>query len=206
MARFRDLALFRRAIKICEKSRPENLSVFKKLIVLETPESDDLGIMETQTRTTRTNKIKAAVKTKPPPRRKSTRKQRYVFVSSILKTKTYQDYFDPSPEVEKRLLSLADLKPKKSHRKKDAHEMDQDIETLQPDLPPAVETPNQAQVVNAESESQTQAETQLVIDTQDKDTESISELKRKTLPLSQDQPRKTKKVKISMAPAVDLGD
>lgn len=66
-------------------------------------EQDDLGLMETSTRSAK-NKSK-----KPKNRRNPARKSRYKFVNSVVHTKGYQDYFDPSPEVEKRVLSLADL-------------------------------------------------------------------------------------------------
>lgn len=36
-------------------------------------------------------------------------KPRYVFVRKIMKEHKYKDYFDPDPEVEKKLLGLEDL-------------------------------------------------------------------------------------------------
>ena len=36
-------------------------------------------------------------------------KQKYVFVRKIMRERKYKDYFDPDPEVEKRLLGLEDL-------------------------------------------------------------------------------------------------
>ena len=61
--------------------------------------------METRTRNAK-NKKKG---TKSNSRRRTTLKQRYVFVPSVVSTPIYQDYFNPVPEVEKRVLSLADL-------------------------------------------------------------------------------------------------
>lgn len=60
--------------------------------------------MEEDPKTSRGKTVK-----KPPPRRKTTVKQRYVFVKEIKRDRIYRDYFDADPEVEKRLLGLEDL-------------------------------------------------------------------------------------------------
>ncbi len=55
--------------------------------------------------------------------------------------------------------------------------------------------------------SQTQAETQLMLETQEEEMDvDNAELKRKTTGSSDGNYRKNKKVKISIGPAVDLGD
>ena len=59
---------------------------------------------------------------------------------------------------------------------------------------------------NVQEGSQTQAETQLMLETQPEDLEPDSRIKRKTTASSDEGSRMTKKVKISIGPAVDLGD
>lgn len=75
-------------------------------IVLENQEQDALGIMETNTRASKSKKKGSRAK---PTRRKTMQKSRYVFVRESLKTQEYQDYFNPNPVVERRLLDLDDL-------------------------------------------------------------------------------------------------
>ena len=59
----------------------------------------------------------------------------------------------------------------------------------------------------SQNESQTQAETQLLLETHlEEGLDSSSDLKRKTTVLSDEATRKTKKVKVSIGLAVDLGD
>ena len=77
--------------------------------------------------------------------------------------------------------------------------------------PPAPAPVTQAQdpmPMDAEQvESQTQAETQLMLETQEgEDVDPAGELKRKTTALSDEMARKAKKIKVSIGPAVDLGD
>ena len=52
---------------------------------------------------------KAGAKTKASQRRKNLQKPIYVFVQTIKNEDVYKDYFNPDPEVEKRLLGLSDL-------------------------------------------------------------------------------------------------
>ncbi len=42
-------------------------------------------------------------------RRKNLQKPVYVFVQNVKNEDFYKDYFNPDPEVEKRLLGLSDL-------------------------------------------------------------------------------------------------
>lgn len=62
--------------------------------------------METNTRALRSKNKKGSRK---PAQRKTMQKAHYVFVRESLKTQEYQDYFDPNPVVERRLLDLDDL-------------------------------------------------------------------------------------------------
>ncbi|KAI0934776.1 hypothetical protein AcW1_006192 [Taiwanofungus camphoratus] len=144
MARFRDLAIMRRAIKVFETYEPESLSSFTKVIgcdsavagqlfkrletegfiTLKTRESDSLGLMETSVHATK-GKGKASGKARQSHRLRTLQKPKYVFVQASINSKAYQDYFDPEPEIEKKLLGLSDLKPRrKSHKKKAVHDMD----------------------------------------------------------------------------------
>ena len=52
---------------------------------------------------------KANPKTRASQRRKNLQKPVYVFVQAIKTENAYQDYFNPDPDVEKRLLGLSDL-------------------------------------------------------------------------------------------------
>ncbi|KAF7792377.1 hypothetical protein EIP86_003414 [Pleurotus ostreatoroseus] len=218
MAKFRDLALFRRAIKVCETCNPESLSAFTKLIgfiALESKEQDDLGIMETNTRASK-SKNKKGSKSKQA-RRKTMQKSRYIFVREIKKTQEYKDYFNPNPEVEKRILGLDDLacyfKPTKksnhNHASKARNTVTDSAEVV-PETPSFSQHDDVEMVIPAPDPidgSQTQAETQLMLETQEEDMDvDDSELKRKTTDSSDDDGRKTKKIKISIGPAVDLGD
>lgn len=57
---------------------------------------------------------------------------------------------------------------------------------------------------NPQEGSQTQPETQFVPDSQDE--ASLSDMKRKSTNLSNGEERAFKKIKVSIGPAVDLGD
>lgn len=46
---------------------------------------------------------------KQPARRRTAQKHKYIFNRGIIQDETYQDYFNPDPEVEKRLLELEEL-------------------------------------------------------------------------------------------------
>ncbi len=72
---------------------------------------DDTGFIETTSLSTkrRGRGGKANPKTKASQRRKNLQKPKYVFVQAIKNDNAYNDYFNPDPEVEKRLLELSDL-------------------------------------------------------------------------------------------------
>ena len=54
------------------------------------------------------NNGKAKTKSRQP-RRKTMQKPLYVFVGASTLSQAYKDYFDPGPEVEKKVLGLSDL-------------------------------------------------------------------------------------------------
>ncbi|TDL24968.1 DNA-binding protein [Rickenella mellea] len=118
MLNFKDIATFRRAIKLAETKQPESLKSFKRVmgdcpaslaqqlwkrlemegfIILEITETDSSGMLVTRTQVKSSHK-KAKRKTKET--------SRYIFNFPIKKTAVYNDYFDPCSEVEKKLLGL----------------------------------------------------------------------------------------------------
>ncbi|TFK54684.1 DNA-binding protein [Heliocybe sulcata] len=186
IAKFKDLALFRRAVKLAEERDPESLSEFCKIIGCEAAVAGQLfkrleaeGILKVSSpRGHSTDCIQVSLKSKAKgkqAKRKNLQKKSYRFVRSSKRSVAYHDYFSPDPDVEKRILGLSELS------------ISNNI------LPPP----------GAYAGSQTQAETQIMADPalalQDKD------LKRK-LRSSDDQPKLSKKVKISVVSGVDLGD
>ncbi|KAJ3013263.1 hypothetical protein NUW54_g1639 [Trametes sanguinea] len=124
IAAFKDLAIQRRGIKVFEAHAPKGLSEFTKLIdcdstvagqvfkrleaegfiAQEIRETDGSGFLETTMRTSkRKTRPKAAIKGKAGQNRKALQKPVYVFVQAIKNDDIYKDYFNPEPEVEKRL-------------------------------------------------------------------------------------------------------
>ncbi|KAI0344853.1 DNA-binding protein [Trametopsis cervina] len=221
MEKFKDLALFRRAIKICEISSPDSLSLFTKLlgceslvsnqlfkrlenegfIALQAVETDDHNLTQTNTRRQKNRNRSGKLSNS---RRKSAQRSKFGFVHSMLRSQEYNDYFTPNSEAEKRLLGLADLNPKKSLRDnivREETDMEQDeTESGQANAGDRI-PPLKHQL--GEEESQTQPETQLAPDSQE--SEAAHDLKRKTAAPSEDE-RRMKKVKMSIGPTVDLGD
>ncbi|KAI0807770.1 HORMA-domain-containing protein [Fomes fomentarius] len=142
IARFKDLAILRRGIKVFETHAPDGLSAFTKLIgcdsmvagqifkrleaegfiAQETREADDSGFMETTSLVTKRKGRggKANPKTKTAQRRRNLQKAVYLFVLAVKNEDVYKDYFNPDPEVEKRLLELSDLLKRKT-RSADDH-------------------------------------------------------------------------------------
>lgn len=78
-------------------------------IAQEVREADESGFMETTSLASKKKTKKVNAKTKAAQRRKVLQKPVYVFVQAIKSEQAYQDYFNPDPEVEKRLLGLSDL-------------------------------------------------------------------------------------------------
>lgn len=77
----------------------------------ENREVDDTGFIETKTVSSK--RKGRSGKPNPNPRtglrRRKLQKPVYVFVETIKDEEVYKDYFNPDPEVEKRLLGLSDL-------------------------------------------------------------------------------------------------
>ena len=67
-------------------------------IVLEVTESDKIGLMETQARTSRSNAKRKG--------KSSKQIEKYVFNSACKRTALYRDYFDPDSDAEKEMLGL----------------------------------------------------------------------------------------------------
>ncbi|KAG1823276.1 HORMA domain-containing protein, partial [Suillus variegatus] len=122
IARYKDLALFRRAIKIYEVYQPSSASLFRVhtgcdtalvgqlltrleeegFIAVESIVSDELGIGVARSHA---KKGKKGVKSK---KQKELQKTKYVFLSKAKRSKAYADYFNPLTEVENRLMGLSD--------------------------------------------------------------------------------------------------
>ncbi|KAJ3980132.1 HORMA domain-containing protein, partial [Lentinula detonsa] len=118
--KFRELASFRRAIKVAEKHSPltavkfaqamgcENTQarqLIKRLetegfMVEENTTTDEIGFVQSRAKTT---KGKGKGKMKP---RRGLQKQKFMFNRKSLRTQEYEDYFDPSLKVESRLPGI----------------------------------------------------------------------------------------------------
>ncbi|KAJ6490669.1 HORMA domain-containing protein [Mycena vitilis] len=214
MSKFKDLALFRRAIKVAEVNNPDSVATFARLvgcdnvlarqlfkrlenegfIVEQSTEIDDLGFAST-TRSSGKSKTKG----KQPKQRKNVQKSKYAFNRESLSTPEYLDYFNPDHSVESRLLGLpqtkANVKSRSTHPS--AADDTPDISTMvPPSLPTMTTLPQEPQT----QMTQTQDETQL--DTMDLFPPPLQNKR----PHSNDGARPKKKVKISLAPAVDLAE
>ncbi|KAF8623560.1 hypothetical protein AX15_006330 [Amanita polypyramis BW_CC] len=197
MSKFRELALFRRAIKVAELRKPTTLMEFNSFFgsdhglarqLFKRLESegfmfdrltvvDDFGLTEAQTKNTR-NRTKPKKKV---TKRKAVQKPTFVFNRTSKVSQAYLDYFNPDPEVESRLMGLSELKT--SSATYNIHNTNV-----------AVRTRSSAMCIDIAS--QTQEETQLV---------ALASL---TLGEQRDQDasRPRKKVKISVATGVDLAE
>ncbi|KAJ4478474.1 HORMA-domain-containing protein [Lentinula aciculospora] len=120
--KFRELASFRRAIKIAEKHSPltavefaqamgcENTQarqLIKRLetegfIAEETTIADEIGFVQTRAKTMK-GKGKGTKQTRP---RRGLQKQKFMFNKNSVRSQEYKDYFDPNSEAESRLLGL----------------------------------------------------------------------------------------------------
>ncbi|KAK7038157.1 HORMA domain-containing protein [Favolaschia claudopus] len=210
MSKFKDLALFRRAIKVAELYNAESAAVFAPLvgcenvlarqlfkrlenegfIVEQMTEIDDLGL------TQRVTRGKSKAKGKQPKQRKNVQKTRYTFNRASLSTTEYSDYFDPA--AESRLLDLPQTKSNvKSRPAVQADTSHTTPAQHPPSLPPMTTL--------APEETQTQTEAQTQADTQFDPMDIVPPQNNKRQ-LSNDGPRPKKKVKISLAPPVDLAE
>ncbi|KAJ7286365.1 HORMA domain-containing protein [Mycena rebaudengoi] len=216
LSKFKDLALFRRAIKVAEMHNPESAAdfakflgcdnvlarqVFKRLetedfIVEQSTELDDLGFAQN----TRSGKGKAKSKGKGK-QRKNVQKTKYIFNRSSLSTTEYSDYFNPDHRVESRLLGLPQTKANvKTHIKPPVTASSNASATMPPPPPPLPLVPPPQN----QNDSQTQEESQTQQETQPMDLSPVPLHTKR--PLSNDGQRPKKKIKISMAPAVDLAE
>ncbi|KAJ7481133.1 HORMA domain-containing protein [Mycena galericulata] len=210
LSKFKDLALFRRAIKVAEHHNPAAVADFAKLlgcdnvlarqlfkrleneefIVEQSLEIDDIGFAQTRSKTVRG---KSKTKGKQPKQRKNVQKSKYAFNRASLTTAEYLDYFNPDPRVENHLLDLpqtkANVKSRPNVPASDAPAPN--TSANHPLLPPAM--------LPQETQTQTQDETQPM-------AIPPAALLRNKRPLSNDGARPKKKVKISVAPAVDLAE
>ncbi|KAF9027024.1 hypothetical protein BDZ89DRAFT_1134452 [Hymenopellis radicata] len=181
LSKFRDLASFRRAIKIAEKCNPEasaqftkemeqfRKQLFKRLelenfIVEQELVVDDIGFAETRAR----GKGKVKGKGKQTKARRNMQKSRYVFNYQMKQSKEYADYFNPSQDAESCLLGLNQHNP--------------------------VSRPPKAVLPDVAQDTQTQ---------DDYETQAPVDLKRSR---ADDGSRAKKKIKVSIAPAVDLAE
>ncbi|CDO73614.1 hypothetical protein BN946_scf185014.g84 [Trametes cinnabarina] len=231
MARFKDLAIQRRGIKVFETHGPRSLSAFAKLIgcdstvagqvfrrlesegfiAQESREDDDSGFLETTVLTSkRKTRSKAAPKGKAGKNRKALQKPVYVFIQAIKNDEVYKDYFNHDPEVEKRLLGLSEMKPERKIRKKKNNAII-DAQNEHPKALLRAPDGRESSLIKAAGEepgprpilsgSQTQQESQ------DVNTDGRNgDFKRKTSGGSGASDNAPKRIKISLGPPVDLGD
>ncbi|KAJ3866805.1 HORMA domain-containing protein [Lentinula novae-zelandiae] len=187
-------AVFRRALKVAEKHSPltavefaqamgcENTQarqLIKRLetegfIAEETTTTDEIGFVQTRAKTMK-GKGKSAKQSKL---RRGLQKQRFVFNLKSVRCQEYKDYFDPSPEVESRLLGIPQTRASLKARNTTARN---------PSRPEPFPQTQSAQ-------SQTQD-----------DLEETFTLKRPP-EVNTDSPRRKKKVKISITRGVDLAE
>ncbi|OBZ65788.1 hypothetical protein A0H81_14343, partial [Grifola frondosa] len=235
IARFRDLAILRRAIKLFETHNPDSLSAFTKLIgcdttvagqlfkrleievsayrrsgfiALEIQETDDTGILETTTTRSHRRKTGKNSKARGSQRRKNIQKPKYVFVRASVNGKLYQDYFNPDPEVEKTLLGLSDLFTNGLQHRRNVIEP---ISLLGVQATSRLDAEHNdvdyAPGTQAESQTQEDPQTMQLAACHDTLRSADFGLKRKACGTSEQDMTKTgKKIKISIGPAVDLGD
>ncbi|KAJ6531600.1 HORMA domain-containing protein [Mycena vulgaris] len=210
LSKFKDLALFRRAIKVAEMNNPATVADFAKLlgcdnvlarqlfkrlenegfIVEQSMEIDDLGFAQAGSK-----RGKSKTKGKQTKQRKNVQKSKYAFNRASLSTVEYSDYFNPDPRVENRLLDLPQTVH--AHRRRAFQKANVKSRPNAPaaDMPAA---PSLPPMTTLPQETQTQDETQPM-------NIPPAPLHNKR-PLSNDGTRPKKKVKISVAPAVDLAE
>ncbi|KAF7363938.1 DNA-binding protein [Mycena sanguinolenta] len=221
ISKFKDLALFRRAIKVAEVNNPHSFADFAPLVGeccsqvpptlsygvqdvtmssldscssdwrTKSTEIDDLGFAQTRSRTSKT-------KGKRTKQRKNVQKAKYIFNRASLSTPEYSDYFNPDHSVETRLLGLPQTKANVRTRPTApaADESQPIVDPAPQSLPPMTTlTPEAQPQTQTQTQTQTQDETQLVLPLQNNKRQ-----------ISNDGARPKKKVKISVAPAVDLAE
>lgn len=203
LSKFRELATFRRAVKIAEKFEPETAAQFTKrmgcennlgkqlfkrleienFIIEHETVVNDIGLTESLARN---GKGKGKTKGKQTKTRRNVQKAKYVFNRQSKHSKEYSDYFDPSHEAESRLLGL--LQTKSSARSRP------DLSTIKPQITPLPP----AKVLVNDTQTQDDLDTQTALPSL-----SADKLKRSTL---DEDSRPRKRVKVSVAPGVDLAE
>ncbi|KAL1746287.1 HORMA domain-containing protein [Schizophyllum fasciatum] len=192
-AKFRDLAVFRRAIKKAELMAPtttpqnfakvvncdQNLgrSLFTRLrgesfVSEQLVEVDALGVQHSRAAPAKV-KGKAASKS-----RKNAGKRRWVFNHAMKDSTAYKDYFDPNPAVERRILKFEELEKEIKLSRKT----------------PFMESTNHA-LGGMIDETQTQEDTQMWDGALKRGNDQVD-----------DSDRPKKKTRISVAFAVDLAE
>ncbi|KAJ7811429.1 HORMA domain-containing protein [Mycena olivaceomarginata] len=219
MSKFKDLALFRRAIKVAETNNPQNVAdfaplvgcdnvlarqLFKRLenegfIVEQSTELDDLGFAQV-----RSKAAKGKSKTKSK-QRKNVQKAKFIFNRASIATTEYSDYFNPDHSVESRLLGLpqtkANVKARPTVPVPAAGASSSTSAPVLPSLPPM------ATLSTEEIQTQTQTQIQTQEDTQPDPMDFLPPpAQNNKRQLSDDGARPKKKIKISIAPAVDLAE
>ncbi|KIK61869.1 hypothetical protein GYMLUDRAFT_58517 [Collybiopsis luxurians FD-317 M1] len=214
IAKFRELASFRRAIKIAEKCCPLTAVEFARVmkcdntqarqlikrletegfISEESTTTDELGFVQTRSKSVKGRGGKG--KAKQAKTRRGLQKQKFVFNHQSTRTQEYRDYFDPSPEVESRLLGLPQTRASLKAR----------TTKIAPRSPPPVadsfpfELFPQTQSVRTQSLTQDDMQSFLP-------SHPLQGVKRPAESQYPDaSPRPRKKVKISIAGGVDLAE
>ncbi|KAG5638989.1 hypothetical protein H0H81_008210 [Sphagnurus paluster] len=167
--------------------------LFKRLetegfIVGQSTALDDLGFPTVHDKTKKS-------KAQQPKNRKNVQRTKFMFNRAVLQTTQYQDYFDPDPQVEARIIGISELT---AHLKSHHHASGVDHSRKHAEI----SVGERRQVVD---ETQTQAETQSVIPLV---YEHALGMKRKnTMECPPDvTPKRKKKVKISIAHGLDLAE
>ncbi|TCD71215.1 DNA binding protein [Steccherinum ochraceum] len=224
MQRYQDVAVLRRAIKIYETHNPPGLAAFVKLIGVEAPVARQLfkrleseGFIaqevieegEFMGTTMRNNKRKD--KRGKRFARGQVQPGKFVFVNAMKTSQSYRDYFSHDPYVEKRILGLADLKPKRLTRSSSQNR----------NAPPALEDMMQPSSSEAPADHLSDAGLTAAPDGGDSQTQPEEDSSTPALPMpvtprgapekrrtsdSSAHERTTKKSKISVGFGVDLGD
>ncbi|KAG9312996.1 hypothetical protein JVU11DRAFT_6434 [Chiua virens] len=225
IVRFKDLALFRRAIKTFEVYRPATVPQFREKIGC-TPtvvsqllaRLEDEGFIVTENATCDDlDSVRADGKKGNKPSRKKGKKvqkelhrTKYVFLQSSKRGQTYRNYFQVDPEAEKRLLGLANgiVGPHLADGKRQVLEMFflRPAELNLPSsnvLAKSYDSSAQKGIPSEtlELDSQTQDSTQDFVTLATAHTEA--NLKRKA---EGDSNTTTKRIKVSVGTAVDLCD
>ncbi|KAJ3796838.1 hypothetical protein GGU11DRAFT_113506 [Lentinula aff. detonsa] len=146
-------------------------------MVEENTTTDEIGFVQSRAKTT---KGKGKGKMKP---RRGLQKQKFMFNRKSLRTQEYEDYFDPSLEVESRLLGIPQTRA-----------------SLKARNAAMLPSPNSSQTEELFPQTQS-AQSQ----TQDDPVETFT-LKRGPEQNTEESPRRRKKVKISITGGVDLAE